>query len=149
MKRHFTIDEEIFINQFVQHIYSLNVMEDWFLRRDYADKKEVILNLLNMVIQAHPTDGEITLAARKLGKETSPSAVKLLNKRKPYVTYGYEIADLPEKELGNGFLLLLTILSIADNRRRTTEFKDGCNHWWHKDLSDEVIVQEIRQSFKL
>lgn len=145
MKRNFTIDEEIFINQFVQQLHSSEVMEAWFSDRDHAEKREVILNLLNMVVQAHPTDEEIELAARKLGKENSPSAVKLMNKRKPYCTYGYELADLPEKELKTGFLLLLTILSMADSRRRATECKDGCSHWWHKDLSDEATVQGIKQ----
>lgn len=149
MKRHFAIGEEIFINQFVQQLHTADVMEAWFSDRDHADKREVILNLLNMVIQAHPTDEEIELAVCQLGKENSPSAVKLMNRRKPYRIYGCELADLPEKELKTAFLLLLTVFALADTRRKLTECKDGCHHWWHKDLSDEATVQEIIQCFTL
>lgn len=145
MKRHFTIDEEILINQFTQQIHSFESMEKWFNSYSITDKREIILNLLDMVIQAHPTYEEIFLAADKLKKSSSPSAIKLLNKNKPYTKFGYELANLPEKELVNGFGILLITLSIADGRRKSEECSNGCNHWWHRDLSDESILQELKQ----
>ena len=146
MKRHFSIEEEIFINQFVQHLHSLDAMVEWFNDRDYDDKKEVIHNLINMVIQSHPTYDEITKAAEELRLIKSPAAVKLLNPNKPYSKFGYELVGLPERELEKCFELLLVTLSIADNRRRDTACINGCNHWWHKDLSDEAVIEQIRES---
>ena len=96
---------------------------------------------------AHPTYEEISLAVDKLGKKSSPSAVKLLNKSRPYNKYGYEISNLPEYELINAFDILLVVLSISDNRRRLEECSNGCNHWWHMDLSDKAVVQWLRQNY--
>lgn len=147
MNRPFTINEEIFINQFSQRIHTLKTMEKWFDKYSVSDKRNIILNLLGMVIQAHPTYEEISLAVDKLGKKSSPSAVKLLNKSRPYNKYGYEISNLPEYELINAFDILLVVLSISDNRRRLEECSNGCNHWWHMDLSDKAVVQWLRQNY--
>jgi hypothetical protein len=144
MKRHFSIDEQIFINQYSQNIYSLEKMEEWFNDRDYNDKKDVILNLLNMVIQVHATYEEILYIAESLGLLSSTSAIKLLNKNKPYSKYGYELADLPEKELNKCFKLLISVFALADNRRKNKECISGCRHWWHQDLSDKSFLEKLK-----
>ena len=97
-----------------------------------------------MVFQAHPTYEEIEESAISIKKDKSPSAVKLLNRRKPFEKFGYEICDLPEKELSIGFKLLLLTLAKADVRRRESESLEHCSHWWHKDLSDEEYLQKLR-----
>lgn len=121
-------------------------MNVWFETYDLSNKRDIIGNLFYMVIQAHPTYDEIELSALSLRKEKSTSAVMLLNKNKPFSKFGYKICDLPEKELLNGFDILLLTLSKADNRRKNEEDPDMCSHWWHKDLSDQSYLTEIRQS---
>jgi len=67
----------------------------------------------------------------------------LLNPNKPYKKFGHEVCTLPEKELVIAFEVLLMALSIADNRRKQMESCGGCNHWWHKDLSDETYIKTL------
>lgn len=148
MKRSLTVDEEIILNQFSQRIYSLDEMNYWFETYDLSNKRDIMGNLFYMVIQAHPTYDEIELSALSLRKEKSTSAVMLLNKNKPFSKFGYKICDLPEKELLNGFDILLLTLSKADNRRKNEEDPDRCSHWWHKDLSNQSYLAEIRQSMQ-
>ena len=145
MRRILTLDEEICLNQFSQGIHSLDKMNAWFREYELEDKKAVLQNLLNMVIQAHPTTLDIEDSAKVLGKEKSPSANILSSESKPFSKFGYRICDLPEKELINAFDILLTTLSVADNRRKNNENVDECNHWWHKDLSDETYLKTIRK----
>lgn len=146
MRQSLTMEEEIFINQFTQKLHSLETMEKWFVQKDEPYKREIILNLLNMVIQSHPTYEEMSTAIAYLKKNTSTAAVKLLNTRRPFAKYGYELADLPERELLNSFDILLVTLSIADNRRKTEECCGGCNHWWHKDLSDQSVLLQLKHN---
>lgn len=146
MKKSLTMEEEIFINQFTQKLHSLETMEKWFVQKDEPYKREIILNLLNMVIQSHPTYEEMSTAIAYLKKNSSTSAVKLLNTRRPFAKYGYELADLPECELLNSFDILLVTLSIADNRRKKEECSGGCNHWWHKDLSDQSVLLQLKHN---
>ncbi len=145
MNRFLTIDEEIFLNQFSQGIHSLDEMNAWFELYDLQGKRDIMDNLLNMVIQAHPTYDDIKLSATILGKEKSSSAVMLLNTNRPFGKFGYEICGLSEKELINGFDILLLTLRKADNRRKDAEDLRECNHWWHKDLSDEDYLRKLRK----
>lgn len=147
MRRMLTIDEEILINQFTQELISIDIINDWFDNHDLINKKDIVFNLLNMVIQSHPTYDELESSAIELKKIKSSVAVKLLNKNRPYNKFGYEICNLPEKDLKVGFNILLLTLTKADNRRKQQE-KGACNHWWHKDLSDEKYLETIRRQFQ-
>lgn len=146
MKRNFNIEEEILINQFSQGLVTIEEMNKWFATYDLLNKKDIIHNLLNLVIQSHPTYDEIESSAILLNKITSSSAVKLLNRNKPFNRFGYEICDLPEKELQTGFDILLFTLAKADKRRKEQEDSNSCTHWWHKDLSDEEYLQKLRNN---
>lgn len=146
MKRVLTIDEEIFLNQYTQNIHSIEEMNDWFESYDLSNKRDILENLLNMVIQSHPNFDDIESSATILKKMKTSTAVILLNKAKPFNKYGYLICALPERELLNGFDILLLTLSKADNRRKSQEMATECNHWWHKDLSNQDYLQEIRNA---
>ena len=139
-----SLNDEIFINQFSQCLHTLEDMNRWFNEKSIIKKREIIFGLLNMVIQSHPTYEEIESAAKTIKKITSVSAVKLLNKNKPYNKFGYEICELPEKELIVGFDILLLTLAISDNRRKSSENPNECNHWWHKDLSNLEYLESLR-----
>ena len=143
-----TISEEIFINQYVQHIHGLEKMDRWFNSKDIHDKKRIVHNLLNMMIQAHPTYEEITNASIQLNLERSPATIKLMNQNKPYSKFGYELIHLPEADLVNCFNLLLETLSIADKRRFKKHCINGCNHWWHQDLSDQSVLKKLLEQRK-
>ena len=145
MKRVLTIDEEIFLNQFSQGIHSLDEMNHWFETHDLQNKRDIMENLFNMVVQSHPRYDDIQESIIYLKKEKTSSAVMLTNRNKPFEKFGYLICNLPEKELQNGFDILLLTLSKADGRRRKYENADECSHWWHKDLSDEKYLDTIRQ----
>lgn len=146
MNRALTIEEEIFLNQFSQNLHSLDEMNRWFESYDLLNKRDIISNLLNMVIQAHPCYDDIAISATQIKKDKSTSAIMLLNRNKPFGKYGYLICDLPEKELINGFDILLLTLSKADNKRKQLENSNECCHWWHKDLSNQDYLETLRKS---
>ena len=145
--RYLNLDDEIFLNQFIQNIHSLESVKKWFDTKSHEEKKIIILDVLDMVIQSHPTYEEICYTVEGLKFSKTPTAVKLLNKNKPFNKFGYELADLPENELERGFILLLKILSVADKRRKCTCCANGCQHWWHRDLSDVSVLRELKNEY--
>lgn len=147
MNRCLKIDEEIFIYQFTQGIYDLQEMNTWFEDYDLQNKRDILENLFCMVVQSHPTYAELETAATDLKKITSPSAVMLLNRNKSFEKFGYQICGLPEKELLNGFDILLLTLTQSDTRRKLKENPNECHHWWHKNLSDEKYLESLRNTF--
>jgi hypothetical protein len=52
------------------------------------------------------------------------------------------IVGLPEAERHKSFILLLSLLAVADERRRSKR-RDSDRHWWHRDLSDERVIAEL------
>lgn len=146
MNRCLKIDEEIFIYQFTQGIYSLQEMNTWFEAYDLQNKRDILENLFCMVVQSHPTYAELETAAIDLKKITSPSAVMLLNRNKPFEKFGHQICGLPEKELLNGLDILLLTLTQSDTRRKLQENPNECRHWWHKNLSDEKYLESLRNT---
>ena len=96
MKRCLTTDEEIFINQFSQNLHSLEDINNWFFSYDLENKRDIISNLLNIVIHSHPTYDAIKSAAISMNITRSESAVNLLNRKIPIDIFGYELCDLPE-----------------------------------------------------
>ena len=149
MKRCLTMQEQIFINQFSQSIHTLDEMKVWFDSQNISDKRDIMENLFNMMLQSHPTIEDIKSSALEINKSKSSSASMLLNKNKPFNKFGYEICKLPEKELSTGFCILLLTLSKADNRRKMSEKPNECNHWWHKDLSNSASLDELIQKTNL
>ena len=109
--RYLSLDGEIFINQFIQNIHSSENVKKWFDIKNGEEKKKIILDILDMAMQSHPTYEEILCAVEELNFSKTPAAVKILNPNKPFYKFGYELANLPEKELERALILLLKILS--------------------------------------
>jgi hypothetical protein len=57
-----------------------------------------------------------------------------------------KLTDLPQAQLEEAFRLVVELLNIADSRRRTEKPLDLVNHWWHRDLRDPKILDEIRRT---
>ena len=41
------------------------------------------------------------------------------------------------------FTLTLHLFAAAEGKRFRNETKERCNHWWHRDLLDERVVEDI------
>lgn len=147
MNRCLTLDEEIYINQFSQGIHSIADMNVWFDKYSLNDKKDIVYNILNLVIQSHPSDIEIREAIKILNIEKCSAAQILGNPTTCIRDTGYKICKLSEKEIRNGFDILLLILKNADTRRRTL-CNGNCSHWWHKDLSDKNYIRYLHETMK-
>jgi len=52
--------------------------------------------------------------------------------------------ELPLDEQVGAFGLLLALLAVADARGRQTRCGEDCGHWWHQDLRDTEVVQDMR-----
>ena len=145
----FTIRDEIFVNQYVHEIKSIEDLVAWFLSKDDSSKKDMVKAVFSLVIQSHPYQEELYKAIEiSKVKKTATAVVMLTNPRKDYLKFGWEVAKLSGKELLNAWIILLNLLKIADTRRRVSENPKLCNHWWHKDLSNQSYIDKLLKEFK-
>jgi len=137
------IHDLIWLNQVAQGIESLEAGVEWFGDLEAGRQREVMQRLAEAVNQALPLAHELPDAARTAGIEPTHTPYVMLS-RGPIRLQLTRMADLPLIDRMRAFRLLVALLGISDARRRSTRCPDGCTHWWHRDLSDEAILAEIR-----
>jgi hypothetical protein len=123
-------DIELHLNKIAQGLISIQSGVDWFNSFDLNEKNEVLESLSYILMQSHPTIGEIAdgIEKSKLKPTYTPCVLML---KKPFKEAIAKIRNIPENEWERTFILWLSIFSIADKRRRETICSDGCYHEWH------------------
>ncbi len=137
--------EEILINQYGQGIVSIeNILKILFNGLTLDEKRTLLSDILYMIMQSKPEDEDIEVAitASKL-KPTYTPCVLL---RKGVAMHHLQvIVNLPEPELGKGFILLLSLFKIAYQRRYEAE-KQFKGKWWYWDLSDPKNIEKLERA---
>ena len=113
------------INKIAQGIIKLRDGINWFDACDLKAKREILQSLNYFLGQAHPSRNEV---ADGIKSSYTPC---VLMAEKPFNEAMSIIRGLPENESKKSFILWISILSIADKRRRETDCLNGCTHEWH------------------
>lgn len=140
------LDDAITLNQIQQKLISQEDAKNWFLSFPIADRHEILKWLCDMAIQARARDEDISLAITKSKLRPTYTPCVLLSKGR-LKEQMVKVLKLPPSEFLKAFVLLVSLLGIADARRYSKDCQDGCSHWWHRDLSDRQILDEIRREF--
>lgn len=133
-----TSNDDLLLNQVAQGVVSLAAGFEWFLEHPVERRQRVLRVLADMVYQTHPTHEDVQKAIQEAGlKPTYTPCVLILKANTDRQLYqrAWQISELPEAEHQKGFLLLMRLLGVADQRRRETECRGECTHWWHQDLT--------------
>lgn len=146
---------EIYLNQLAQEIKPLAEGKEWFALLNDEEQKKVLRALSTFIIQAGVIGSDVHSAFDLLAiKPTWTPCVILLKAAEKDLKGNKElkkslakVVALPKSERRKSFVLLIHILGVADARRRLLESKIGCDHWWHKDLSDEQVIAHLLRSY--
>lgn len=118
------------INKIAQGIIEFRDGIDWFVGCKRKSKKEILQSLSCFLAQVHPTRDEVCAGIElSVLKPTYTPCVLIM--KKPFKEALGKILMLPESEWEKSFILLISILGIADKRRRETDCCNGCTHEWH------------------
>lgn len=139
------VDEEILLNQLAQGVASDSEGDAWFNARSKDDKRRLLRGLSNFILQAGPKPDDVAgaIAELRLKRTLTPCVLIAMPNLKIQLA---KLSTLPEFELPRVFRLLIKLLAAADNRRRRERPLDLVNHWWHRDLSDPEVVNEIKRA---
>ena len=118
------------INKIAQRMISFEEGVQWFDEAAFEYRDKIMQALDICVWQSHPTVEDIEEGIRMSGlKETFSPCV--LIRKKPFNEVRQKILKMRELDQRRGFILLLSVFSVADKRRRETECVNGCTHEWH------------------
>jgi hypothetical protein len=102
----------------------------WFGGLSIDEQRRVIRELAVFILQAGATSEEADKSIRLAGVKLTATPAVLLS-RGPLREGLAKVSNLPEAEMENSFRILISLLSLADARRRSVECAGGCGHPWH------------------
>ncbi|HTU93125.1 MAG TPA: DUF5958 family protein [Gemmataceae bacterium] len=135
--------DELFLNQVAQAILAAKAGEEWFSALPIDRQQETLRWISNMSIQAGARMGDAPAAIQQSGLKPTHTPCVLLSRENLSVQLA-KIVNLPPNEFLKAFKLLMALFRIADSRRRETQCANGCLHWWHRDLSNSKVVEDIQ-----
>lgn len=142
----FSMQEEIIINQYAQGIKPIDELLEWYNSFDIEKKRSILIEIWSLANQAKVNEGDVENARIIAGLKVTHTPVRMLySKTQPFKNRGFKVANLKGKEQVQAFLLILNCFAIAEQRRKSKcdAEKENCNHWWHQDLSNPKLIQEI------
>ncbi|HRQ70516.1 MAG TPA: DUF5958 family protein [bacterium] len=143
-----TIDELIIINQYSQGIVEKSRLLDWYKSLKLEDQQSIIPQIWSLALQAKAREEDVAPAVEKAQLKLSNNPVVMLKSAKePFSNRGYNLAKLKDKVLVQAFMLIIECFVVADKRKKTTDCANGCEHWWHQDLSDDQIIKSVRYKY--
>jgi len=139
--------DEITINQIQQELISQEDAKNWFLSFPTEYQQEILQRLSYMTLQAGAREEDVSLAIAKSKLCPTYTPCVLLSKGRLKEQMA-KLLKLPASESIKTFFLLMSLLAIADARRYSKYCQNGCSHWWHRDLSDRKVLDEIQRDFQ-
>ena len=134
----------IFLNKYAQHVVDKSEILNWFESLDMTERSLAVKEVWILATQAHISEDDIDAIAEKAGLKSTHTPVVMLKKATlPLKQRGFELANLKGTLLKQAFCLVVEWFAFAEERRKDNEIEETCNHWWHRDLSDARIVDEI------
>jgi hypothetical protein len=119
-------EQTIRLNELAQGLRPLHEGVAWFAGLTCDQQSEVLLRLTEFCVQARATPDDMPESVRRAElRPTHTAAVLLGTGRLP------KIVGLPRDEWAKSFRLLVSLLGVADERRRAKFCADGCAHAWH------------------
>jgi hypothetical protein len=138
------IEDQIIINQLAQNILDRTDGETWFDSLDPTRQMAMLNDVFYFIKNTSPHQEDAMMAIAKSGLKTTYTPCVLLTK---YDLWGAlaKIKNLPIDERPKVFKLAVTLLGISDERRRAQRCSGLCSHWWHRDLGDRMVIEQIRK----
>jgi hypothetical protein len=138
------IDDEIFLNQLAQGIVEIEKGLSWFRGLEAQARRDALHTISYFITNATPQNDDASRAIDRSGLKRTFTPCVLLGAGEDISQQLSKILNLPDAELDKAFRLTIALLGVADDRRRKTKPLDLTNHWWHRDLRDQRVIEAIR-----
>lgn len=121
---------EVTINRIAQGEIPVEQGIEWFQGLPEEEQRDALRDMNLCIHQSHPRESEIEEGIRLSGLKESYTPCVIMRKNN-FNNARAKVLALPSHEWLKAFRLWLAIFTIADGRRRSTDCRAGCDHWWH------------------
>jgi len=137
------------INQLIRTHIDFDQFKQWYDVLAVPQQCALITKLCEFAYQAGFTPATYQEALAEAGLEASdPLIKKAASFHKPYAyldlhSLHYWAVELTDIERFTVFRKFVYLFGKAEGNVYKHETKEGCNHWWHRNLLDERVVHAI------
>lgn len=139
----YTNQIDLILNQIRQDVYTKDEALSWFESLVDDDQYKALGILVMMIRQSYYSRNDSEQAIINSGLKPTYTPCVLVKKGRLETIIG-----LPNYERIKSFKLLIEVFKIAEERRLSDQCKNGCDHWWHKDLSNEKVDLEFDKKLR-
>ena len=135
------------VNQLVRGGADTSGAISWFREVSHEEQNALLGSLLFFAAQAG--FDEASWEEALIGAEHEDGAIIERVRAHLFRSFprDYELVDwfasLDDLSRSAIYVLVLRVFAAAEGRRVRGEQKEHCNHWWHRDLLDERVVEDI------
>ncbi len=142
------LPEVIRANQLVRRTIDVEGFNRWYEQLSVPEGCALIYTLFEF---AHQAGVDENIFAEALSAANLENGHPLVEKFRTFIGKNYPdwlnfhkwIMQLPETDRFIIFTFAVYLFGMAEGRVYRNEQKDWCNHWWHRDLLDERVVNSI------
>ena len=137
---------EIILNLYAQGGLSGQRIEEYFSSLGEDKKKEFVNKLLFLAQSSNVSERQLDTALQNSGYRNTINYYNMLkSKRDVFRNNLSRVKNLDGRPFKQGFTLLLELFKEAYKYKilQCRQSEGKCNHWWHKNLSDENILNLI------
>ena len=140
------------LNQLVRRTIDFDGFENWFQELSPNDRRTLVFTLSEFAQQAG-VDNEVLESAVAYADWSSdhPSLkhVQALRQDNAMAIRLYDwIQGLSDTQLHEHLRFFVALFGTAERRVFSNEREEWCNHWWHRDVLDDRVVQDLLKNPK-
>lgn len=127
---------EIIINKIAQDKIDFNIGIQYLLEDPEYNFNELFSSLRFFIFNAIPNKADYNSDAYQDALNTIPlkstsTPIVILKRFQTKIAFD-KLSELTPNEHKNVLISLICIFKIIDNKRRNTDCKNGCSHYWHQ-----------------
>jgi len=139
--------DEIRLNRLIRGRLDFEAFTSWYRSLIPNQQACLVSTLREYAYEAGVDDGVYAEALQGAGLIAADPAVQQAQGILRQTNAGFWIYQhLPELAEGDRFTVFtisVHLFAVAEGRVFRAHTKDHCNHWWHRDLLDDRVVQAI------
>jgi hypothetical protein len=141
------LSEVVRVNQLIRRRIDFEAFKEWYERLSAPEQFALIFTLFEFAYQA----GADESAWRALTTAHLENHDQLIERAKSFLEgifadwskFHEWVMRLPDSERFTIFTVAVYLFGVAEGRVYRNEKKEYCNHWWHRNLLDERVVEAI------
>ncbi|OAI57388.1 hypothetical protein AYO49_02160 [Verrucomicrobiaceae bacterium SCGC AG-212-N21] len=138
---HMEVADAIRANQLIRGRVDFGAFTSWYHSLTSEQQGCLVRTLCEYACQAGVDEAVYAEALQAAGLSGADPVVQ--HARRKQLFLDHHLTQFTEGDRFAVFTMFVYLFAVAEGRVFRAETKEHCNHWWHRDLLDDRVVQAL------